>query len=169
MISTAITENLSGADKTSLYGGLQQALRAVIAGENDLIANLGNAAALLFWSLPSINWAGFYLLKQNELVLGPFQGKIACIRIKLGQGVCGAAAERREPVVVPNVHDFPGHIACDSASNSEIVIPIIKNDLLIGVLDIDSPVFARFDGADKLELQKFVEILTGAIPAPDAQ
>ena len=138
-------------------------LQAVLTGESDRIANLANAAALLFWSLPAVNWAGFYLLKERELVLGPFQGKIACIRIKLGQGVCGSAAEQRQTLVVHNVHEFPGHIACDSASNSEIVVPIIKNDALIGVLDIDSPEFARFDDDDKHGLQKFVQILTAAI------
>jgi L-methionine (R)-S-oxide reductase len=133
------------------------------SSESDLIANLANAAALLFWNLPAINWTGFYLLKQRELVLGPFQGKIACVRIKLGQGVCGNAAEQRQTLVVPNVHEFPGHIACDSASNSEIVIPIIKSDGLIGVLDIDSPEFGRFDDQDKSELEKFVQILIAAI------
>ena len=140
-----------------------RALPAVLAGETDFIANLANAAALVFWSLPAINWAGFYLLKDQELVLGPFQGKIACVRIKLGQGVCGTAAEQRQTVAVANVHEFPGHIACDSASNSEIVIPITKNDVLIGVLDIDSPEFARFDEEDKSQLQKFVQILVAAI------
>jgi L-methionine (R)-S-oxide reductase len=120
---------------------------------------------LLFWNLPSINWAGFYLLKENEPVLGPFQGKIACVRIKLGQGVCGVAADRRKPLVVPNVHDFPGHIACDSASNSEIVVPIIKNNVLFGVLDIDSPEFSRFDDKDRIELEQYVEVLTEAMPA----
>jgi GAF domain-containing protein len=138
-------------------------LQAVLAGESDQIANLANAAALLFWSLPAVNWAGFYLLKERELVLGPFQGKIACIRIKLGQGVCGSAAEQRQTLVVPNVHEFPGHIACDSASNSEIVVPIVKNDALIGVLDIDSPEFARFDDNDKTGLEEFVRILTAVL------
>jgi L-methionine (R)-S-oxide reductase len=105
----------------------------------------------------------YYILKERELVLGPFQGKIACVRIKLGQGVCGSAAEQRQTLVVPNVHEFPGHIACDSASNSEIVVPMIKNDALIGVLDIDSPEFTRFDDNDKTGLQEFVQILTAAL------
>ena len=163
MLSSVISPELKTADKNSLYPEIQQALRAVLTGETDLIANLANAAALLFWNLPAINWAGFYLLRDHELVLGPFQGKIACVRIRLGQGVCGNAAEKRQTFVVTNVHEFPGHIACDSASNSEIVIPIIKDDLLIGVLDIDSPEFARFDDTDKTELEKFVQILTDAI------
>ena len=166
MLSSVISPELKTADKNSLYPEIQQALRAVLTGETDLIANLANAAALLFWNLPAINWAGFYLLKDHELVLAPFQGKIACIRIRLGKGVCGNAAEKRQTFVVTNVHEFPGHIACDSASNSEIVIPIIKDDLLIGVLDIDSPEFARFDDTDKTELEKFVQILADAISSP---
>jgi L-methionine (R)-S-oxide reductase len=164
MLSSVISPEIKTGDKGSLYHEIHQALQAVLTGETDLIANLANSAALLFWSLPAINWAGFYLLKEEELVLGPFQGKIACIRIRLGQGVCGTAAEKRQTLVVPNVHEFPGHIACDSASNSEIVVPIIKDDLLVGVLDIDSPEFARFDDADKAELEKFAQILTDTIP-----
>jgi L-methionine (R)-S-oxide reductase len=150
-------------DKKTRYAEIHRSLQAVLTGESDPIANLANAVALLFWSLPAINWAGFYLLKEQELVLGPFQGKIACVRIKLGQGVCGNAAEQRQTLVIPNVHEFSGHIACDSASNSEIVVPIVKNDALIGVLDIDSPEFARFDDNDKTELQKFVQILITAL------
>lgn len=166
MVSSVVSLDLKTVDKGSLYPEIHQALRGVLTGETDLVANLANAAALLFWSLPAINWAGFYLLKDDELVLAPFQGKIACVRIRLGKGVCGNAAEKRQTLVVPNVHEFPGHIACDSASNSEIVIPIIKDDLLIGVLDIDSPEFARFDDLDKTELEKFVHILTATIPSP---
>jgi L-methionine (R)-S-oxide reductase len=163
MFSSAISPAPDTTDKKTLYPEIHRALQAVLTGESDCIANLANAAALLFWSLPAVNWAGFYLLKERELVLGPFQGKIACIRIKLGQGVCGSAAEQRQTLVVPNVHEFPGHIACDSASNSEIVVPIIKNDALIGVLDIDSPEFARFDDNDKTGLREFVQILTAAL------
>jgi len=163
MFSSAISPPADITDKNTLYPEIRRALQAVLTGESDRIANLGNAAALLFWSLPAVNWAGFYLLKERELVLGPFQGKIACIRIKLGQGVCGSAAEQRQTLVVPNVHKFPGHIACDSASNSEIVVPLIKNEALIGVLDIDSPEFARFDDNDKTGLQEFVQILTAAL------
>src|ERR1700757_5057846 len=163
MSPPAISPPPDPPDKKPLYPEIHRALQAVLTGESDRIANLANAAALLFWSLPAVNWAGFYLLKERELVLGPFQGKIACIRIKLGQGVCGSAAEQRQTLVVPNVHEFPGHIACDSASNSEIVVPILKNDALIGVLDIDSPEFARFDDNDKTGLQEFVQILTAAL------
>ena len=163
MFSSVISPPPDTADKKTLYAEIHRALQAVLTGESDCIANLANAAALLFWSLPAVNWAGFYLLKERELVLGPFQGKIACIRIKLGQGVCGSAAEQRQTLVVPNVHEFPGHIACDSASNSEIVVPILKNDALIGVLDIDSPEFVRFDDKDKTGLQEFVQILTAAL------
>jgi L-methionine (R)-S-oxide reductase len=163
MFSSVISPPLDSTDKKTLYAEIHRSLQAVLTGESDLIANLANSAALLFWSLPVVNWAGFYLLKEGELVLGPFQGKIACVRIKLGQGVCGGAAEQCQTLVVQNVHEFPGHIACDSASNSEIVVPIIKNDALIGVLDIDSPVFARFDENDKTGLQEFVRILTAAL------
>src|SRR6201998_914022 len=163
MFSSAISPRPDTTDKKTLYPAIHRALQAVLTGESDYIANLANAAALLFWSLPAINWAGSYLLKEQELVLGPFQGKIACVRIKLGQGVCGNAAEQRQTLVVLNVHEFPGHIACDSAYNSEIVAPIIKNDPIIGVLDIDSPEFARFDDNDKTELQKFVQLLITAL------
>lgn len=163
MFSSAISPPPDTTDKKTLYPEIHRVLQAVLTGESDRIANLANAAALLFWSLPAVNWAGFYLLKERELVLGPFQGKIACIRIKLGQGVCGSAAEQRQTLVVPNVHEFPGHIACDSASNSEIVVPIVKNDALIGILDIDSPEFARFDDNDKTGLEEFVRILTAVL------
>ena len=163
MFSSVISPPSDTADKKTLYTEINRALQAVITGESDLIANLANAAGLLFWNLTAINWAGFYLLKERELVLGPFQGKIACVRIKLGQGVCGTAAENRQTLLVPNVHEFAGHIACDSASNSEIVVPVIKNDALIGVLDIDSPEFARFDDNDKTGLEAFVQILTTAL------
>jgi L-methionine (R)-S-oxide reductase len=159
MFSSVTTAPLPTIDKHALYTDIHRNLAAVLTGETDLIANLANAAALLFWSLPAINWAGFYLRQESELVLGPFQGKIACVRIKLGQGVCGTAAEQHQTLVVPNVHEFPGHIACDSASNSEIVVPLIKDHTLIGVLDIDSPQFDRFDDIDKTELQKFGQIL----------
>jgi L-methionine (R)-S-oxide reductase len=163
MFSSVTSPPADRTDKKTLYAEIHRTLKAVLTGESDLIANLANAAALLFWNLPAVNWTGFYLLKQRELVLGPFQGKIACVRIKLGQGVCGSAAEQRQTLVVANVHEFPGHIACDSASNSEIVIPVIKSDTLIGVLDIDSPEFARFDDEDKAGLEKFVQILIAAI------
>jgi GAF domain-containing protein len=151
-----------GATKTELYASLAPQLRSLLEGERDSIANMANFASLLFHSLPDLNWSGFYLLKDNQLVLGPFQGKPACIRIPMGEGVCGAAAVRRETVLVANVHDFPGHIACDSASNSEIVVPIVAGEKLIGVLDLDSPMFSRFDDTDAKGLNELVDIFTGA-------
>jgi GAF domain-containing protein len=149
----------SSQPKPALYQELARELAALIAGERDLIANLANSAALLFHSLPDLNWAGFYLLKDGELVVGPFQGKPACVRIALGKGVCGTAAAQRATQLVRNVHEFPGHIACDSASNSEIVVPMIRNGELIGVLDLDSPKLARFDEQDQEGLEKFVATL----------
>jgi L-methionine (R)-S-oxide reductase len=146
-------------DKPQLYAELASTLHALIDGESDWIANLANASALLYQSLPDLNWAGFYLLKEGELVVGPFQGKPACVRIAIGKGVCGTAAARRETIIVPNVHEFPGHIACDSASNSEIVVPMIRHDSLIGVLDLDSPKTERFDAADREGLERFVATL----------
>src|SRR5918999_1039203 len=125
--------------KPALYAQLEREAAALIEGETDWIANLANVAALLYHSLADVNWAGFYLLKGDELVLGPFQGLPACIRIPLGRGVCGTAAAQRKTIIVPNVHEFAGHIACDSASNSEIVVPMIRAGALLGVLDIDSP------------------------------
>lgn len=144
--------------KAELYAQLSAQLRSLLAGERDFIANASNTASLLFHSLPDLNWAGFYFYKEGELVLGPFQGQPACVRITLGKGVCGVAAERRETVLVDNVHEFPGHIACDSASNSEIVIPLVKGDRLLGVLDLDSPSFARFDEADARGLNELAAI-----------
>ncbi len=139
-------------------------LESLINDEDDLIANLANASALLNQFLTDINWVGFYLNKDNELVLGPFQGLPACIRIPFNKGVCGYSARNLTTVVVDNVHQFEGHIACDANSNSEIVIPIItKNKQLIGVLDIDSPKFSRFTDIDKLYLEKFVEIIAKRI------
>ena len=148
------------ADKSAAYAELAASLRALLEGERDLIANAANTAALLFWSLPDLNWAGFYLVEpaRGDLLLGPFQGKPACVRIEIGRGVCGTAAARRETVVVPDVHAFPGHIACDSASNSEIVVPVIRDGRLLGVLDLDSPLHARFDGADARGLESLVRI-----------
>lgn len=136
-------------------------LTALIEDEDNMIANLSNASALLNQFLERINWVGFYLWdeEKNELVLGPFQGLPACVRIPFGKGVCGTAAEKRETLVVPDVNQFPGHIACDANSQSEIVIPMIKNDQLIGVLDIDSPEVNRFDEIDKKKLEEFVAAL----------
>lgn len=138
---------------------INEALLALVDGESDALANVSNAAALLYHSMKDINWAGFYFLKGNNLVLGPFQGKPACVRIPLGKGVCGTAALKRQTVIVPDVHLFPGHIACDGASMSEIVVPIIKDGQLIGVLDIDSPIKNRFLDTEKLVLEDFIQIL----------
>ena len=140
------------------YAELARDLRALLAGERDLVANAANTAALIWEALPDLNWAGFYLYKSGELVLGPFQGKPACVRIAVGKGVCGTAAQRRETVLVEDVHAFPGHIACDSASNSEIVVPLVRGDELLGVLDLDSPKLARFDDADRAGLELIAAI-----------
>lgn len=141
------------------YNTLHAQLNGLTRGTGLPIANLANAAALLYHTLPELNWAGFYMLEGDALVLGPFQGKTACIRIPMGNGVCGTAARKNQTVVVPDVHRFPGHIACDCASNSEIVIPLRKDGRVIGVLDIDSPVFGRFSEADQKGLEAFAAIL----------
>ena len=138
---------------------MNKVLKALLENEHDMIANMSNAAALLNQYLPDINWAGFYLWKNNELILGPFQGKVACMHIPYGKGVCGTCVKELKTQRVENVHEFPGHIACDSASNSEIVIPMIINDQIVGVLDIDSPIYARFDEVDETYLTEFVHIL----------
>ena len=148
--------------KAELYDQLAAQLSSLLAGERDLIANAANFSSLIFHSLPDLNWAGFYFAKDGELVLGPFQGKPACVRIRVGQGVCGAGAAKCETVIVPNVHEFPGHIACDSASNSEIVVPLMKDSRLIGVLDLDSPSLGRFDLADRDGLETLSRILVEA-------
>ena len=145
------------------YTEINQKLRALIEGVPHKIANLANASALLYSELDGLNWAGFYLIEDGRLVLGPFQGKPACIEISIGRGVCGTAVARAETLVVPNVHLFEGHIACDSASNSEIVIPIFKDGKVIGVLDIDSPLFDRFSDADRAGLEEFVKILEESV------
>jgi GAF domain-containing protein len=150
---------ITAQSKDELYEQLAAQLCSLLAGERDLIANAANFSSLIFHSLPDLNWAGFYFEKDGELVLGPFQGKPACVRIKIGQGVCGAGAAKCETVLVPNVHEFPGHIACDSASNSEIVVPLMKDARLIGVLDLDSPSRARFDQDDARGLEALVRIL----------
>lgn len=145
------------------YPLLHSQLRSLTEGVPHRIANLANASALLYEALPELNWAGFYLLEGDVLVLGPFQGKTACIEIPLGRGVCGDSAARNETRLVPDVHQYPGHIACDCASNSEIVIPLRKAGKVIGVLDIDSPVFDRFSQADKEGLEVFASILETVI------
>jgi len=156
-------------DKTADYARLAQELSALLAGESDLVANAANTAALLFAALPEVNWAGFYFLGDGELVLGPFQGKPACVRIALGRGVCGAAAAQRRTLVVADVQKFPGHIACDAASRAEIVVPLVDSDALLGVLDIDSPQPARFDAADARGLEALVGLLVAASAAPRAR
>lgn len=146
-------------DKHTFYRELNTQLDHLIADEPDWLANLANAASLLDLHLENINWAGFYLWREDQLILGPFMGKPACVRIPLGKGVCGTAAQRRETIVVPDVHAFPGHIACDAASRSEIVVPIVVENRLIGVLDIDSPITERFDETDRDYLEQFVAVL----------
>ena len=140
------------------YAELARDLVALLSGERDLIANAANTAALIYDALPRLNWAGFYLYKSGELVLGPFQGKPACVRIAIGRGVCGTAAARRETLLVEDVHAFPGHIACDSASNSELVIPLVKDNELLGVLDLDSPDLARFTTVDARGLERLARV-----------
>lgn len=149
--------------KRELYENLAGQLRSLLQGEHDFVANAANCAALLYHSLPDVNWAGFYLVKEGELVLGPFQGNPACVRIAMGKGVCGTAAQLKQTVVVENVNEFPGHIACDSTSNSEIVVPLLKNDRLIGVLDVDSPSLARFGEQDAQGLNELAEIFVQAV------
>src|SRR5437588_9437584 len=145
--------------KRELYNQLASQLSSLLAGERDLIANAANYSSLDFHSLPDLTWAGFYFARDGELVHGPFQGQPACLRIKIGQGVCGAGAAKCETVIVPNVHEFPGYITCDSASNSEIVVPLKRGQRLIGVLDLDSPLLSRFDEDDAVGLERLVRIL----------
>ena len=144
--------------KGELYGRLVAELAALLAGEDNFVANAANCAALMYHGLPGLNWAGFYVLEGGELVLGPFQGKPACVRIAIGKGVCGTSAQKRETIVVENVREFPGHIACGSASNSEIVVPLIAGGRLIGVLDLDSPSIGRFDSADRAGLENIARV-----------
>ena len=151
---TAYPEN-----KTELYALLDSQLAALMEGEREPLPNMANMSALLFGALRDINWAGFYLMKDGGLLLGPFQGKPACIRIPVGRGVCGTAAKTLETQLVYDVHQFPGHIACDGASNSEIVIPLLKDERLLGVLDIDSPLVGRFDERDRAGLEQLAQRL----------
>jgi GAF domain-containing protein len=146
-------------DKASFYVDLAKQLAAVIEGEHDPIANAANLSALVFELVPDINWAGFYFLKSpQELVLGPFQGKVACVRIAVGKGVCGAAVAERATMLVPDVHAFPGHIACDAGSRSELVVPLIADGRVLGVLDLDSPLPGRFDADDRAGFERLAEI-----------
>lgn len=146
-------------DKRDFYQTLVQQVDAITAGESDIIANMANISAILFNALDDVNWVGFYRMVDNELVLGPFQGQVACIRIPVGKGVCGTAVAEGKTQVVEDVHQFSGHIACDAASNSEIVIPVFVNEECVAVLDIDSTVFSKFDQQDEIGLQQIVDIL----------
>src|SRR5438874_9380107 len=155
--------------KPRLYDELARQLAALIEGESDLVANSANMAALIYHGLPELNWAGFYFARQGELVLGPFQGKPACVRIPWGNGVCGTAAARGAAIIVPDVHEFPGHIACDPDSRSELVVPLIANNRVLGVLDIDSPVPGRFDEEDRAGCERLIAIfLTHQLRWPEA-
>lgn len=150
---------VDASSKSIFYADLNKQLGGLLSNERDFIANAANLSALIFMILPDLNWAGFYLMRGNELILGPFQGKPACVRIPVlpqPRGVCGAAAFERKTQLVANVHDFPGHIACDSASNSEIVVPLIVDDKVIGVLDIDSPLLGRFDADDQRGIEQLL-------------
>jgi len=160
---------IDSTDKAEFYRELAGQLEALLAGERDAIANAANTSALLFQMLPDLNWAGFYLMRGGELVLGPFQGKPACVRIPVGKGVCGAAVERRASMLVEDVHAFPGHIACDAASRSELVVPLVGRDGVIGVIDLDSPSPARFDAADQAGIERIAAIwlaASGEVAAP---
>ncbi len=151
-----LSSSAVGADE---YTDLTMQIDGLLSGETDAVANLANAAAAIYHTLPALNWAGFYIARGGELVLGPFQGQPACARIPIGNGVCGTAALRHESVLVPDVHDFPGHIACDSASRSELVVPLIRGNTLLGVLDLDSPLVARFDAHDQAGCEALVAII----------
>jgi L-methionine (R)-S-oxide reductase len=154
---------ISTQNKTQFYQELAAQLEGLLTGERDNIANAANLSALIFDQVPDLNWAGFYLLKtEYELVLGPFQGKVACVRIPVGKGVCGTAAAEKRSILVEDVHAFPGHIACDSASNSELVVPLIKDGKLIGVLDLDSPLTSRFDSDDQHGFEMLAAIYLAA-------
>jgi GAF domain-containing protein len=156
--------DLSALPKAELYKELTAQISALIEGETDPVANMANAAALIFHSVPRLNWAGFYLLKGGELVLGPFQGRVACVRIALGRGVVGTAAEKRTTIRVPDVNQFPGHIACDTASQSEIVVPLTSSDShLLGVLDVDSPELDRFDAEDEIGFREIGKIIAAKL------
>jgi len=154
---------IESASKAEFYRDLAQQLRSLLEGERDPIANAANTSALLYELMPDINWAGFYFLRDgNELVVGPFQGKTACVRIPVGRGVCGAAVARGHSMLVEDVHEFPGHIACDAASRSELVVPLMQNGKILGVLDLDSPLPARFDAEDQAGIEEVAAIYVAA-------
>jgi len=156
-----VSKPSTASSKREQYADLLAQLASLFESERDGLANAANLSALVFDALPELNWCGFYFLRGGELVLGPFQGKVACVRIALGRGVCGTAAQARRTVVVPDVHAFPGHIACDSASRSEIVVPLVHEGKLFGVLDLDSPRESRFDADDAAGLEAVVALLLG--------
>lgn len=156
------TTTIDTADKAAFYRELTQQLQGLFHGEADMIANAANMSALIYQMLPDLNWAGVYLLKGEQLVLGPFQGKPACVRIPVGRGVCGAAIERKTSILVEDVHAFPGHIACDAASRSELVVPIFRNSEAIGVIDLDSPLPSRFDSDDQAGIERLAEIFAAS-------
>jgi L-methionine (R)-S-oxide reductase len=158
-----LSANLALLPKPELYAELVSQARALLAGEPDRIAKAANFAALVFHGVPDLNWAGFYFYDGAELVVGPFQGKPACVRIAIGKGVCGTAAATRKSQLVPDVHAFAGHIACDSASNSEIVVPLIENDVLIGVWDVDSPTINRFDAGDLQGMEALAKVFIASL------
>jgi L-methionine (R)-S-oxide reductase len=148
--------------KTDTFRDLAAQLTALLGDERDRIANAANMSALLFMSVPDLNWVGFYFLQDGELVVGPFQGKPACVRIAIGAGVCGAAVARRQSILVPDVHAFPGHIACDAGSRSELVVPLIRDGEVLGVLDLDSPSLARFEAQDQAGIEALAAIYVAA-------
>jgi len=153
-----VVESFSGT-KEEMYEDLLRQARGLLEGERDLIANTANLSALIWQVVPDLNWAGFYFMRGGELVLGPFQGKPACVRIAVAKGVCGTAVATRSTMLVEDVHAFPGHIACDAASNSELVVPMISNGQVVGVLDLDSPQLRRFDGVDQRGVEQLVAFL----------
>lgn len=155
-------EHFKDLDKKDFYESLLFFAKGLMDGESDLIANLANISSLLFNTMSDVNWAGFYMFKEDQLVLGPFNGKPACIRIEIGKGVCGSAVSTRQTQLVKDVHEFPGHIACDGDTNSEIVIPIIANNQMIGVLDLDSPIKNRFNKEDQQNLEVLVSMIIDA-------
>jgi GAF domain-containing protein len=162
VVMFALKDAATDGPKPELYRDLAAQLEALLAGERDFVANAANASALLYHTLPDLNWAGFYLMRGGELVLGPFQGKPACVRIPVGRGVCGAAVAERRSINVPDVHAFPGHIACDSASRAELVVPLVRDGAILGVLDLDSPRPNRFDDEDRVGCETLAAILTRA-------
>jgi L-methionine (R)-S-oxide reductase len=162
----ALPDLPAGRSSLDRYSDLAEQATALFQGERDFIANCANLSAMLFNSLEDVNWCGFYLARRDELVLGPFQGQVACVRIPIGRGVCGTSAEQRRTVVVPDVHAFPGHIACDPLSRSEVVVPLVASGRLIGVLDIDSPSPGRFDDADAPGLERLAETLLSSSDLP---